>query len=148
LVSKLANWSSSGLRTLDFVMIWSPLAQNLETSLWKMAATWTTPSVYPASLSPGDEQASENIVPNLHRSSSVPPRPPRSPLRERVKSLEWMPPSPSVSESSSPQSPAHFLRRKPIPDVRLDFAILVRVSLLPHAPLASSPKLGNSILCS
>ena len=88
----------------------------------------STPSVYPATLSPGeDEQVSENIVSNLHRSSSVPPRPPRSHLRERVKSLERMPPSLSVSESSSPRSPVsispsyHFLRRKPIPDVRLDF---------------------------
>jgi len=73
--------------------------------------SWTpsTPSIYPVSLLPGEhEHISDGIVPNLNRSATVsnlPPRPPRSHLRERVKSLGQVLPTPPESESSNHPSP-------------------------------------------
>ncbi|KAF8807374.1 hypothetical protein BYT27DRAFT_6566989 [Phlegmacium glaucopus] len=91
--------------------------------------SWTpsTPSIYPVSLSPGeDEWISDAIVPNLTRGvtvSSLPPRPPRSHLRERAKSIEQVLPTPPASNQPSPISESrpqdvHFPNRKAVPDVR------------------------------
>ena len=91
----------------------------------------STPSIYSVSVAPGEggEVSNDIIVPNLNRSataSNIPPRPPRSHLRDRSKSLGFTLPTPSGSESSNQTSPIsesrphvynYVLDRKIIPDV-------------------------------
>lgn len=73
------------------------------------ALSVSTPSIYPASPLPGDEQLSKDIVvvPNFTtQSAPSPPRPPRSHLRDRIKALTSRLPTPPDSASSNPSSVA------------------------------------------
>lgn len=92
----------------------------------------STPSIYPVSFSPREEEhISDNIgVLNINRSPTTsPPRPPRSLLRDRVKSLDHRLPTPPDSASSNRQSPTsetlshEVLNRKTILDVRVIFNV-------------------------
>jgi len=89
----------------------------------------STPSIYSVSVAPGGDEFSNDIivpnfiVPDLNRSataSSLPPRPPRSHLRDRAKSFGFTLPTPPESESSNQTSPIsdYVLDRRTIPDVR------------------------------
>lgn len=72
------------------------------------ALSVSTPSIYPATPLPGDEQFSKDIViPNFTtQSAPSPPRPPRSHLRDRIKALTSRLPTPPESARSNPTSVA------------------------------------------
>lgn len=73
------------------------------------ALSESTPSIYPLSLSPGEEQISKDIVtvPTFtFQSVTSPLRPPRSHLRDRIRALTSTLPSPPESDHSKPTSPA------------------------------------------
>jgi len=73
------------------------------------ALSVSTPSIYPLSPLPGDEQFSKDIVvvPKFTaQSEPSPPRPPRSHLRDRIKALTSRLPTPPDSAHSNPTSVA------------------------------------------
>lgn len=81
------------------------------------ALSESTPSIYPLSLSPGEEQISKDIVtiPTFtFQSTTSPLRPPRSHLRDRIKALTSRLPSPPESDHSKPTS---LTSGSPPPDV-------------------------------
>jgi hypothetical protein len=90
----------------------------------------STPSIYPASLSPEDEKVSKDviIISNLNPAvTTSPPRPPRSHLRgQGIRALGSVLPTPPESEYSNPTSlvaeprshDIHVLDRETILDVR------------------------------
>ena len=98
----------------------------------KLRHSWapSTPSIYPASLSPEDEKVSKDIIiiSNLNPAvATSPPRPPRSHLRgQGIRALGSVLPTPPESEYSNPTSivsdprshDIHVLDRETILDVR------------------------------
>ncbi|KAF8905555.1 hypothetical protein CPB84DRAFT_1705747 [Gymnopilus junonius] len=89
--------------------------------------TPSTPSIYPVTLPPDEEdhhEAEKNLDPQEPLTPKPPPRPPRSHLRESAKIHEYAPLTPPDSVSSQPPSPISesrpqdVLTRRTLLDIR------------------------------